>query len=251
MSNPAYIADNLIDGDTVISSSTEDAAYPLENLFDERLALPFRWTSAVGGYIEFDLLAARSFNTIAILNLPSASSITVKAGAAPNPSTLLATPTWQAGGVWADLGAQSARYVRVTVVLVSTAYPQVGFIALQTRTSLTPQSFKFGYEAGLEEANLERETERGVRFVYRQFARDLLNVEWRVQPDQLAQLRALHTAVGGREHPFVFIPDAAAAPVLFCRKEPGFKYRNVDGRTDVFDYSMQLSGESPGADILT
>lgn len=250
MSETAYIATNLIDADTVISSSTEDSDYPLENLFDERLALVFRFTSSSGGYVEFDLLSAQSFDTIAILNLPQASSIIVKAGATPNPSTTIATPIWQEGGVWADLGAQSARYVRVTVVFLATDFPQIGMIVLNTRTALTPYSFRFGYEAGVEEANLERETERGVMHVYRQFSRDLMNIEWRVQSAQLALLRALHVLTGGRDHPFIFIPDTGAAIVLYCRKEAGFRYRNVPGRTDVFDYSMQLTGESAGVDIL-
>lgn len=251
MSNPAYIAANLIDIDTIITSSTEDASYTLGNLITENMALPFRFTSDTGGYIEFDLLTARTFNSIAIMNLPEASSIVIKAGASPNPSTTVGTPTWQQGGVWADLGSQLARYVRVTITFVSTDTPQVGFIMLNLRTEITPYSYRFGYEAGEDEQNLERTTERGIPWVFNLYNADILNTTWRVLTDELELLRSMHRAVGGRAHPFIFIPDTDLPAVLYCRKQAGFRYTNVDGSTELFDYTMPLTGESFGVDIFT
>lgn len=248
--NPAYLASNLIDADTVITSSTEDANWTRENLYEERQAVVFRFTSPIGGYIEFDLLSARDFDTIAILNLPQASSITVKVGNSPNPSTVVSSPSWQRGGVWAALGSLTYRYVRVTVVFITTNYPQIGQIRLGQRTPILPYSFHYDYEAGTEEDNIERKTVRGVEFTYNLSSQGILNTDWRVGRPQLELLRTMHFELGGRSRRFLFIPDTSQPELIYGKKQAGFRYRRVPAASELYDYSMPITGDSFGADIL-
>jgi hypothetical protein len=257
MSAPAYLVTNLAAAGT-LSASTEDTDWPLANLVDTILAKPFKFIVTTGGYIEADLGSTQSFNTVALLghNLLAVGSGTVKAGASANPSTTVGTLVYRASDLWCNVGAQSARYVRVTFTDTNTENSFIGELVIGQRVAL-PRAAKWGIEPSREEMDIVNSTIRGVDYVNKLFGRERFMVTFRFPESERASFKALHTAVGGKLLPFLWLPNpATSADCYYMRKESDFKPAiagtGMDGASIAlwYDYTLELMEESHGAFVL-
>jgi hypothetical protein len=110
---------------------------------------------------------------------------------------------------------------------------------------------------GIEEGDLELTTERGRRYIYKQFTRQTRRLVFRGTTAQLQFFKDLHQLLGGQETPFYFLPDNDdEATVLFVRKEKDFKPKELDqaaadsdGDTAVYDYELILTEEPSGPEV--
>src|SRR6266571_4832453 len=118
-----------------------------------------------------------------------------------------------------------------------------------------PVSFGFDSLKGHEEGDLAFETERGKRWVYKQFTRRTLKLQFRLTDSQLAIFETLHQAVQGQAIPFYFVPDVNASPLdaLYVRKEQNFTPARATGMEQdgtvgrFWEYLLELSAEVTGA----
>jgi hypothetical protein len=114
-----------------------------------------------------------------------------------------------------------------------------------------PVAERYGSLIGIEENDIAFETERGVRYVYKQFKRKVRRMTFRMTEAQLAAFETLHNAVEGQLTPFYFVPDTDnAAVVLYVRKEPSFLPKELDEPavvdgvvTTMYDYTLELTAE--------
>lgn len=258
MGNPAYLYENLIETAS-ITSSTEDAAYPLENLYHPWLAKAFKFTVTTGGWIEFDFGSPQSFDTVCIHghNLNSAATIAITAGAAPAPAGSIGAPSWAKYNIWDDVGAQTYRYLRVTIVDSNSVATRIGGIRIGTRVELSRPRRLGETPWSRDQKNLTGETYRGVISAYKRYARE--KRRWLFQmlgQSQLDALRTLHELVDGNLVPFTMIEDTERAEALFGRKEETFDPQeeiepSVYGGAEIYlyDYLMDFIEDSHGVDI--
>jgi len=110
-----------------------------------------------------------------------------------------------------------------------------------------PVGPRFGLLPGEEEVNLELTTERGVRWLRRQFLRDKWTIPFRFTEDMKPEFKALHDAVDGQLTPFYFTLDYTNSPVdsIYVRKEAGFMPQMMTTPADVpvYEYNLILTGE--------
>jgi len=111
---------------------------------------------------------------------------------------------------------------------------------------------------GFDEGDLVIETERGKRYVYKQFSRRLWTLKFRVSEVDLQFFRTLHLAVGGQETPFYFVEDASdsAGEAFYVRKEQHFKPTEIDqpgvvGGVEMpfYEYTLELTQEPTEGEI--
>lgn len=110
---------------------------------------------------------------------------------------------------------------------------------------------------GDEEGDIDHETERGKRWVYKQFSRRIWRFIFRLTDVQKDFFRDLHRAVGGRETPFYFVPDVDASPLeaVLVRKEKDFIPDSAQGMMIAggsgrfWQYTMELSEEPEGTEV--
>lgn len=257
MSNPAYVYENLVetqlDGSPPggsASSSTEDATYGLENLYDGIYAKPFRFTSTSGGYIEIDFGSAQSFDTVFIggHNMLAAGG-TVKAGASANPSTTVGTIVHRDQDIWVNTGTQSARYVRVTLTDTNSENVQIGELVIGLRVAL-PRPPQWGIEPEDIDEGVTLETNGGVLWDYEYFKRYGLDLPFRFPESERAAFRLFNTHVD--RVPFVLIPNPATVDAYYGRKLRGIKPRPAGAFRDGsslalwYDLLIQFRTESLG-----
>lgn len=117
-----------------------------------------------------------------------------------------------------------------------------------------PVGPRFGGAYNIEQQDLELTTERGVRWIRRQFTRDKWILTFRFTEDFLPDFEALHTAVDGQLTPFYFTLDYTNSPVdaIYVRKEMGFAPGQINTPADVpvYDYVMTLTGEIDPVTVL-
>lgn len=252
----AYLT-NLISSAAVITPSTEDSAYPVENIYDRQAARVFRGTSLTALTILVDFGAAISADTVALVNhnLTASATLDLKAGAASPPGATVATPTYRQYDLWKGFTVQSARYWLLTIADTNPDYLQIGQLLIGTRVAF-PRARRIGqsYVPATKRSNISGETYAGVLWNYHLFQRNQFNPSFRVgSATELAVLTGLDAAVYGNLWPFLYIPDATKADCYYVRKEPDMEpqeYGRITGAELVHDYQMTLIEESRGLEIL-
>ena len=118
-----------------------------------------------------------------------------------------------------------------------------------------PVQCRLGVEYGYEAENLTLTTERGRRWVYPQYEREVRRMTFRLKNDgvQLLAFYNLHIAVNGQRDPFIWIPDVDESPLyrLFCRKEANLMVEQLTNVAHgaIVDYRMTLTEEPRGPAI--
>jgi hypothetical protein len=258
MGKSAYIIGNLISANTPLTSSTEDSLYTLANLYNLRPAIPFRFTVGTGGWIEIDTLGSKNYDTLALIghNLLSTATVEVKVGASSPPTTTVGTPVWNDKRMWIDLGAQTARYVRVTITDANGVATKVGELILHNRTT-TPRARRLGQTPAIARSQIAMMTQHLLPWVYTRGVINQWNFAFRVVGlTEEQQMRDLDAAVEGSEIPYLMIEDVDMEPdhSFFGRKEPGYapvELSDLVGPAEeqVFDYLMLFTEDSLGRSI--
>jgi hypothetical protein len=260
MGKSAYIVGNLISANTPLTSSTEDSVYTLANLYNLRSAIPFRFTVGTGGWIEIDTLGSQNYDTLALIghNLLSTATVEVKVGASSPPGTVVGTPAWNDKRMWIDLGAQTARYVRVTITDANGVPTEVGELILETRTQ-TPRARRLGYTPAVARSQIAMMTQHLLPWVYTRGVINQLNFAYRIVGlTEEQQMRDLDAAVEGSETPFWMVEDVDMEPDMsyFGRKDPGYAPTELSdlvgaANEQVFDLVMLFTEDSLGRSVTS
>jgi len=253
----AFLATNLISASATITPSTEDSAYPAENLYDKQAANVFRSESPTSLTILIDFGASVQADTIALINhnLTASATLKLEADNSSPPTTDVAIPTYRQYDLWKSFTLTSKRYWLLTITDTNPADIQIGQLLLGVRT-LFPRGRRIGnYSPVREKSNISGETYAGVFWNYHLYQRRKLNPSFRVgSAAEFAIFEGLDQAVYGNLFPFLYIPDVAAADCYYVRKEPDFAPLEYHGRLYgpelVHDYQMTLIEESRGLEVL-
>lgn len=247
---PAYIVTNRITGDTTITSGTEDSTYVLENLYNQNMAIPFKFTVTTGGWIEFDFGSTIAADTIAVLghNFNSGATITLKSGNTPAPAATLATLTYRQYDIWESWVDLTHRYYRLEVSETNTENTMIGEIYIGSRVALSKRR-SYTSTPGLSHQKVTHETVKGSKYVYSLFDRRKFEERFINLTDaQVAEINTLDAAVNGSETPFVWIPDTDEIAVYYVRKEDEYQTPNVT--YNAWNVTLSLEEETRG-DFVT
>lgn len=254
----AFLANNLLTADAVITADSEDAAYPVDNLYDKQAAKVFRAESQTALVVLIDFLAAIQADTIALINhnLSTGATLSLKAGAASPPAAVVATPTYRQYDLWKGFATVSARYWQLEITDMNTEDLEIGQLIIGRRTAL-PRGRRIaeGFKPARMRNVISAETYAGVFWNYYLFDRRQFNPSFRVgTAAELAVLSALDAAVHGNLYPFLYIPEQSNAECYYVRKDASFEPEEI-GRVAnselVHDYHMNLIEESRGLKIQT
>ncbi len=251
----AYLINNIITSNAELTPSTEDTAYPAENIYDGIAAQVFRCTSKTVLTLLIDLGSAIQADTIALVNhnLTQAGSATLRAGNTNPPTTLVATITRRAFDMWKDFTLQAARYWLLTLTDSNPNYIQMGQLLLGVRTTLPVGRRMGGYKPAKMRGLISEETIAGVMHSYLLYERMQFNPLFRVKSQaELDVLAALDSAAFGNVKPWLWMPDENGATCYYVRKEGNFEPEEQQWRVQgemIHDYMMQLTEESRGLSI--
>src|ERR1044071_5811827 len=114
---------------------------------------------------------------------------------------------------------------------------------------MLPVAPVYGSPISVEESDIELTTERGATYVYEQFEKEVLTLNFRVTDSQLEELRTFRRAVG--RQPFYYLPDVNdPSNVYRVRRSRGFFPKELsdpawkDGvETAVTDVTIELKTE--------
>lgn len=255
MGYPAYLATNLLSDSVSISfgpdATTEDAS----RLYDKIQAKLYNLVVPGAGqaFLEFDFGADTRPALVAVCGhtMPSGTVVTVKAGAASDPSTTVATFTHRERYIYALTSGlpATARYWRMIFDLSGGGTFDIGQILFGDHTVLTSR-FAFGHEFVIEDKDTDFETEYGVRRSQVFYQHEFFGYQFtQISDAQRDELQALHAAVSGRKFPFLWIPDITLEPCLYSRKEPIFNPVNI--KVNRWRAELRIREEARGIRIAT
>lgn len=206
MSNFRYLYNNLIDA--ALTVSTEDSVYVKENLYNQRIGKPFKFT-ADGGNIVIDLGSAQPVDAIAILahNLTNSATITLEGNAtdswgAPAKSENI---TWATKNAYKIFTEVSFRYWRL--VIADGTNPnnvKIGELVICTGVELS-SNYQFGAVDTPNHVVLTEKTEYGQSWNYYLTSSRVFELSFMAQPVTQDEINILFNAVKGSFSPFVFI----------------------------------------------
>lgn len=258
MGLPAFLFENLIGDDSLITASSEDAAHPLAHLHDGVLASVFRFTSPSGGHVEVDFGEPLDFDTVFIgnHNFDPSATVTVKAGNTANPSTVIATPAYAEHSIWAPVGSQTAQVLRVEIADSNVDATQFGELWAGTRLDFS-RAQRWGSVPGFEETNLVQETNALVVWAWHLDRLQAWELDFRFTQSESAAMDALRAAVMGRRYPFVFVPDAALPMARLVRlladnyrkQELTDAIQESGATAAVYDLQLRMRAEAVGVEI--
>lgn len=120
-----------------------------------------------------------------------------------------------------------------------------------------PRPPRWGRKIIKKRQDLVLETEKGRRWLYKQYDRQTYEFTFRVPPLELDEFRALDTAVDGQRDPFLFYPDTDDLSIsVFVRKDPDFNEGSeqpgvLSGEIARYsDYVLIVTEEPTGTQIL-
>lgn len=243
---------------SIITVTTEDAAFPKENLIDGDYASPFRFNSLGGGTIDIDFLSAATFDSVFLgnHNFDPSVVITVKAGAAFPPTTVVDNPAFFLKNIISKFTSQSVRFLRIEIADANTTLTEIGELVVGVRTIL-PRGIRFGFTPGIQQEMILERTNRGKRFALELFQLARRSVSFRFTESERSQFLAFWSGVNGSLDPFVWMENEAeidpAESFFVSIEEPGYfpKELSEPAADGVFDYSITLIEESVGAEIAT
>lgn len=251
----AYLL-NQIDSDAVITVSSEDSAYPKENIYGQVAAKVFRSESTTILIMQIDFGASVAANTIALVNhnLTSGATVTLKNNDT-SPGTTITTMAYRASDMWKAFTSVSAQEWEIVITDVNTADIQIGQIILGTRVQFpVGRKIANGYIPAVRRINIGDETYGGVKWNYHLHQRREFNPSFLCRSAaDLAVFSTLDTAVYGDHYPFLYIPNVSGSECYYVRKEIDFGPVEIDrvaGGEIAHEYTLGLVEESRGLEIL-
>lgn len=243
---------------SLITVTSEDAAFPKENLIDGDYSSPFRFDSLSGGTIDIDFLATTTFDSVFLGNHNFAASvgITIKGDATFPPTTVLDSPAFFIKNIISKFTSLSVRFLRIEIADINAAPTEIGELVVGVRTIL-PRGIRFGFTPGIQQEIILERTNRGKRFALELFELARRSVSFRFPNSERAQFLAFWSGVNGSLDPFVWIENEAepdpAESFFVSIEQPGYFPKELaqPAADSVFDYSFTLIEESAGAEIAT
>lgn len=252
----AYLISNIITDNATLTPSSEDTAYPVENVYDVIAANVFRCTSKTSLTLLVDLGSAVEADTIALVNhnLTQAGVATLYAGNVNPPVTLVASINYRQHDAWKSFTLQSARYWLLTLTDSNPDYLQLGQLLIGRRTAMPVGRRMGGYKPAKMRGLITEETIAGVIHSYLLYERMQFNPIFRVKNQtELDVLSFLDALAFGNIKPWLWIPDESGTACYYVRKEGNFEPEEQKWRVQgemIHDYMMQLTEESRGLEIM-
>ena len=228
MSHLAYLrnTDNKAAASGVVATAFSTASgYSVDNAITLPVAKVHRNTGVGSSeYIELDLGSAQAIKCAAVINhnLSSTATITIKGGAAANPSTFTQTITWREFDAFVLFAAtQTYRYWRFTFTDNDNTYGfiQVGYLLLGAHTTISGYNFDKGWRRMREHGNRRLETSYFVPNI-EQIARRIrlsLSFSALASAEITEVLTTLFDDLDGNVTPLFVIPDGAVNDGYFGR----------------------------------
>lgn len=251
MGMPGYLshASNLAVAAT-LSASTEDAAYPLANLVDGLVGVPFRMT-ATSGWIELDFTTAMAPTAIVVGNHNLTSgTIDVTAGAAPAPVTAVVSIPFRQYDMAVIIPAESHRYWRLTFP-TAPANISVGQLMVGLEVALPRRYAYQGHTKGRRRSIVTHESENGVVRSFLRYERRIFGYTWNMLTEAQvdADILAFDALLAGTLNPVAWWPDLDSDEEAYIVRlsDEGIQADSDD--QGYWGYSINLNEESRGADI--
>lgn len=252
MGLPFYLAEDLGVNATV-NSSSENSAFPNDNIHNGILGKPFRSTSTSTLWIEWNFGSATQLDYLALHghNFTAAMTAVLKAGSSSNPSTEIATYTHRTRDMYQRWTPASHRFWRLTITDSNSDYLEIGEAPIGLGVFLPRAPRYGGRPRGIERSHIELESEYGRRFVRQRGVIQVRTYPFRVDAIDLDDFDSLDAAVEGSNAPFSFVPDLEAAEALFVRKERDYAPQELEAwnEDNLFDYQLALREEAAGVDV--
>jgi hypothetical protein len=247
-----YATDDIHNGVTLISSSSDQPEYPDDNVANLPISKPWRTVGNASQWIEFDLGATLGFDLIALVNhnLTAGATITIKAGASAAPSTVIGTMTarqFDAFKLFSSL--QSYAFVRIEISDPSNVnnFISVGAVLLGASTVLG-FGFNFGWQPSDVQNNLTLTTEYNVLHSFELNYQKELSLDFEeLTTSQLEQLRQIYLAAKQDIFPFFWIPDAAVNDGYLFRFTEAFRPKRGMRASVSLSFREDSRGQSIGA----
>ena len=172
--------DQVADNASVVTVSSENAAYPKANLSDGNPAKPFKFTATTGN-IVWDFGSAQSLDIFAIIhhNLTAAlANVKIQGNAtdswgAPSLDQAVVIPAYRDDGYprnpWVDLsgiGSRSFRYWRLVFGTANGANIALGEVWLGALKRSLTHNISWGYDKGVIRPSIVHRTRYGVKLTY-------------------------------------------------------------------------------------
>lgn len=211
-----FNATNLFDSGT-LTASTEDAAYPKENLRHPFRALTTRTTAIAAQWWKVDLGSAKGFTFAALLNhnLTAGDTVSVQANATDSwgaPSFSQALTVVEGGIICAYFARQTYRWVRFAVAKASGTYIEAGR-AIVADHYAPAANYATGMQAAVEDLST------GLLTISGQYHGDILPIRRvftlpfsRIGTTQKQEIEAIHAIVHTVTPFMVTLDDANVQP---------------------------------------
>lgn len=207
-----YSAVNLVDVDTLFDTSTEDALYVMENLYNLRPSKPFYFTVKAAQWVKVDLLGANQVQVCGIFNHNFTSVVTLALKAY---SDAWLTQVYNLPLIYRehDLHRKLDQTLRWWKLEVSdgtnTFFPRIGELWLGTLTKFANAHLQPGRDDGVEFFASEQQTSYGQDWdVYLSESKQLkirfMNIN---DPDNVDDIEAFLSSIRGPAGRFLLIPD--------------------------------------------
>jgi hypothetical protein len=225
-----YPADNLATPDLSATPSTEDSAYPIENLLNGNPAKPFKF-DATSGDIVFDFGAPTQLDIFAIVmhNLDAGLNVRIQGNATnawggPTLDQAVVIPAYDKDGFpvnpWVDLtgiGSRTFQYWRLHIP-VNSVKPALGHIHLGATKRSLVHNISWGFQEGVERTIVEHKTDYYVSTVYDLGVKvKTLQGEVETTDAGLTVIRDWWNACRGRALPTLIVADPSVNEALLVR----------------------------------
>lgn len=254
MGKPAYIAGNYLSG-AAVTPSSEDSAYPVENLSNGDQSNPFRFTSGASNSLVIDLGEELQVSGILFANhnFVSTATLSVKAGTSPSPSTVVDSPAWAETYILSRFTEGTYRYITIELTDAQDAgdVTEIGELVIGLRVEL-PRGVRFGAAAQIMQEGIKERTNRGRRYALELYQLQKRIVSFRYPESEEAQFLAWWNAIGGFVDPFVWIEDNDVAAAIYASWDGmGFLPQELSDQAaePVLELQATMIEESLGAPI--
>jgi hypothetical protein len=231
--------DNNVDDAAIVTPSTEDPDYPVDNLWDSDPANPFKMTDP-NGNIVWDFGTATTIDLVALIhhNIAPTADVRIQANAtnvwtSPTLNQVITIPAAEGDGYpvspFKDLTAlsRSFRYWRLVVSGNSGDDLSIGEMWMSQPKKSLVHNYSWGYELGLEKGIIEHKTDYESSAIY-DLGYKIKTLDGEIQTSDagLAAIKDWWEQCRGRALPTLIIPDPDVNEALLVRwTVPSIKWR--------------------------
>lgn len=249
--------DNLLTEDTLVDTSTEDAVYIDDYLYDYRPSRPFYFTAKAAQWVKIDFGAATDVTLCAVFNhnFTDAATIRIQGNAADawGAPTVNELMTWREFDMYHVFSA-SQRYWRFYVDdAANPDYPRIGDLWLGEWETFSSARIQPVREDPPKIFAVEQVTPYGQDWdaylsTSKRFRFSVVNLN---DPSNIDDLEAMIENLGGPAGRFVIIPDSREPHVYMVKivGDPG-AIRPIYGDKELREWSFEMKSLTRGITLL-